>query len=137
MRIKCRTQFDITATGVRNRFVKSRMPFTDDAGQLIDTDVKWGRSRAQQSNWETINQLIQLRTLTENISITSKIDNCWEFEFDVVDPAAIGTEHDPVGFLNRDCDGVPMNIGLNDNNLIDSVIKTVSGDANTWFNIIQ
>lgn len=136
MRIRCTTYFDITATGVKNRFYKSRMPFHDSAGQEISNDVSWNRSRNQQNNWETLNQIIQLRTLTENITEPVKQNDAWEFEFDVADPDAIGTLADPVEFLKRDCVGVPMNIGLDESKTQDSVLKSQGDGANIWFSVI-
>jgi len=136
MRIRCTTYFDITATGVKNRFYKSRIPFVDSAGQQIVDDMTWNRSRNQQNNWETVNQIIQLRTLTENISDPLRQDNTWSFEFDVADPSAVGTLNDPVEFLKRDCNGVPMNTGLDESKIQDSVLKSQGDDANIWFDVI-
>jgi len=105
MRIKCRTQFDITATGVRNNFQKNR-----DGN---DT-VAWNRLRNQQRNWETINQIISLRTLPVNITTPYRVDDSWEFEFEIEQPATIELDGDPVGILNADCRDVPMLTGLDE-----------------------
>lgn len=136
IRIKCTTLFDITATGVKNRFHKSRLPFVDQAGKTIfDTD-SWQRSRNQQCNWETINQIISLRTLPENITNPTVDNDIWTFEFDVIDPSTIEQNADPVAVLKNDCNGVPMIIGLSEKSTTESMLTTVAGSENIWFEIV-
>lgn len=132
IRIRCITRADITATGVKNRFYKSRMPFRDDLGRLIDTEAAWHESRAQQSNWETVNQLISLRTLTENITNPVRDTDRWQFEFDAVDPAAVADDNDLVGWLKRDCDGVPVSTTVASPHIN---MLTTTGEINIWFEI--
>jgi nucleoside-diphosphate-sugar epimerase len=67
MKIYCETVFDITATGVTGHFKSSRIPFIDHAGHKITDSDSWNRARNQQRNWETLTQLIQLRTQIDNI----------------------------------------------------------------------
>ena len=126
MRIVCRTRFDITATGVRNSFYKNR-----DTG--ADTE-SWNRSRNQQRNWETVNQIISLRTLPVNISqpkhVQKNNENLWIFEFEVEQPATIGTDEDPVGILKADCRDVPMLTGLDED---DDIGSTLIVDTNIEF----
>jgi len=134
IRIRCITTVDITATGVKNRFYKSRLPFCDATGRLVDSESAWQQTRAQQSNWETVNQLISLRTLTENITTPVCQDATWQFEFDAVDPAAIADVTDPVGLLKADFDGVPI-VSTNTATGV-SMLKTVD-DVNVWFELIE
>ena len=117
IRIKCRTVFDITATGVRSHYKESRIPFHDDAGRIIEDRRSWMHSRNQQRNWETLNQLISLRTLPEDIStpIHNKHTQTWEFEFDVVNIESVTLNNDPVGAL---------------------ILQTQGSDANIWFELI-
>jgi hypothetical protein len=115
MRVVCRTSFDITATGVKSHYNAGRMPFTDDSGQRINTLEDWNRARNQQRNWETINQLISLRTLPEDITVPMEINDdsrCWQFEFTVDNVSNIELHGDPVGILIQDCRDVPMLMGL-------------------------
>lgn len=136
IRIKCTTLFDITATGVKNRFHKSKLPFNDQAGQLIHNDVTWQHSRSQQCNWETINQIISLRTLPENITDPVCENSTWSFEFDVVDPSSIERGADPVAILKEDCNSVPMIVGLTENKTTDSLLTATESTVNVWFEII-
>jgi hypothetical protein len=136
VRIKCTTCFDITETGVKNRFHKSDHHFTDQAGQKINNDLSWQRSRNQQCNWETINQIISLRTLPENITSPVCKDYKWTFEFDVVDPSSVEQNGDPVGILKDNCNGVPMITGLTEQHVSESMLMTGIENENIWFEII-
>lgn len=133
IRVKCTTLFDITATGVKNRFHKSRLPFNDNTGKMVASDYEWQRSRNQQCNWETVNQVISLRTLPENITTPRAVDNRWTFEFNVVDPDTIFRDGDPVAALKDDCIGVPMVLGLSENGELDPVLAP---GTNIWFELV-
>ena len=139
LRVRCSTSFDITATGVKNRFYKSRIPFTDDTGQRITDDTTWTRSRNQQSNWETLNQIISLRTLPENITIPvyDKAVKRWNFEFDVIDPNSISSSGNDLGALINDCNNVPMILGLNEPAGQASFLIPTDSDTNIWFEVLN
>jgi hypothetical protein len=138
IRVKCSTLFDITETGVKNRSYKSQMTFRDRANREITTPEDWNRARNQQCNWETINQIISLRTLPENITtpVQDADTRIWRFEFNVVDPASIFCDGNPVGYLLRDCTGVPMILGLDEAAGISASITSAAPDANIWFDLI-
>ena len=139
IRVKCRTQFDITETGVKNRSYKAKTVFKDSNGHEITSSGDWNRARNQQCNWETINQIISLRTLPENITSPVFVEQTrtWYFEFDVVDPASIFRDGDPIGYLLNDCVGVPMISGLDEIAGIASTIISTGSDANIWFELID
>jgi hypothetical protein len=126
MRIICSTRFDITATEVRSNFQAHRMPFVDSAGNMISDVSAWQRSRNQQRNWETLNQIVSLRVLPTDISIPvlqHKDDvRIWTFDFSIDNPAALETDGDPLGELKRDTAGVPMIIGLNESSGINDIL---------------
>jgi len=115
MKIRCVTQFDITATGVRSTLNKNRIPFQDAAGQDIHNELAWNRSRNQQRNWETLTQIISLRALPADI--TNPIETgrkTWSFDFEVERPDSVALDGNPVGALIEDCRGVPMIVGLDE-----------------------
>lgn len=116
--VRCRTDFDITATGVKSNFHRNRIPFTDSAGTTISDMSAWHRSRNQQRNWETINQIISLRTLPEEITVPERIQEHgrrrWQFSFQISNAGDIALGEDPVGLLKQDCFDVPMLIGLDE-----------------------
>jgi hypothetical protein len=139
VRIKCTTRFDITETGIRNRVFRPNMPFRDKTGCMINTQAEWQHARNQQTNWETVNQVISLRTLPERIS-TTKIDPIsvtWSFEFDVVDPGSISRNNNPVGYLIDDCNGVPMITGLGESADNVAFLSSQGSDPNIWFDVVQ
>jgi hypothetical protein len=135
--IQCATLFDITETGVRNHTANARLPFQDQAGQDIDTESAWVRSRNQQRNWETLNQIMALRTLPENISSPvrqeSEQGHTWQFEFDVPDLSAVSEGDAALSLLLQDCEAVPMITGLSESADLEPVLRTRGAAANIWF----
>lgn len=139
-RIKCTTYFDITATGTRNRLVRDHLPYTDRSGTDITDLASWTRSRSQQSNWETINQLLALRTLPENITdpiLHTNSNAEWSFTFEIPDLSAFGNSADTFYFLKNDCTGVPMIVGLGETTIDNVVIQTHGNNTNTWFSLLS
>lgn len=115
-RICCYTLFDITRTGVLNR------------SKPIDNAVDdWLTRRNTQCNFDTILQVISLRSQPEVIKIperyqldaealekfgflynTEEICYYWKFEFEIQHPSVFENGIIPLGALYKDCDGVPM-----------------------------
>jgi len=135
--ILCRTLFDITATGVRNHTSNNQLPFQDRAGQTIDTDQRWVRSRNQQRNWETLNQILALRTLPENITDPRQVGQHWQFEFDIPNISAVSTKDHRLGLLLQDCESVPMITGLTETQVLAPELRTQEPDANLWFEVLS
>ena len=134
--IKCKTLFDITATGVRSNYNSSRIPFTDETGKIISSLDLWQRSRNQQRNWETVNQIISLRTLPYDITDPVKSsDGCWEFEFTIDSIEAVSTSNNVVGALLQDANGVPMILGLDETLTNRHVLCPFAEDTNIWFTV--
>ena len=131
-RIQCRCLFDITATGVTGHFKSSRIPFRDRAGQEIINEITWNISRNQQRNWETLTQLISLRTQVIDLTDPKKINGVWEFEFATETADVYGTAEDPVGVLRNDANGVPM-LSMIDNQINSSELIAQGLDQNIWF----
>ncbi len=116
-KISCYTLFDITQTGVINR----SKPGTDE-----DMDA-WLFKRNTQCNFDTILQVISLRSQPEDIS-KPKIKriafnefqnfgfllendeqvNCWKFNFTIQHPSVFNDGITELGALYSDCDQVPM-----------------------------
>lgn len=123
MRIQCRTLFDITVTGVRNNSHRNRIPFVDSAGQAINDAGAWNRSRNQQRNWETLNQIISLRTLPTDITAPARAGRYWTFEFSIDNPETVTKGDDPIGAIKADCQDVPMISGLQEDGNCGSVLQ--------------
>jgi hypothetical protein len=135
MKYICQTRFDITATGVTGHFKVTRMPFVDRAGQHIHDQASWDRSRNQQRNWETLTQILSLRTqlfeLTE--PVTDQTGTRWMFEFETDRNGVFGSDSDPCEILRADAEGVPMLLGLNNGPDIESCLCTQGTSQNIWF----
>jgi hypothetical protein len=118
-RIKCYTLFDITNTGVLSRKTPVNL--------LPEKVLDWETDRARQSNFDTIIQVISLRTQPEDITKPVKDmvefkDNdkfgflfeqeepqhFWTFEFTINYENAYNDGVNELGALCADCEGVPM-----------------------------
>jgi len=133
---QCKTIFDITNTGVTGHFKPSRVPFTDRAGHRITDDAAWDRSRNQQRNWETLTQLLSLRTQVFDLSRPVREGHLWVFKFSSETPDVYGNYLDPVAILKLDADGVPMLINLDDDKIVSRTLIVSGKDQNIWFSQI-
>lgn len=136
MKFQCRTQFDITATGVTGHFRGVRVPFVDRSGNNVTDIETWNRARNQQRNWETVTQIISLRTQVFDLTDPVKNQHGWEFEFSIETPSIFGTPDRPVLVLAQDAHQVPMLNKLD--NLADLPPNLISfgPDQNIWFSVL-
>ena len=135
MKFACQTLFDITVTGVTGHCKLTRMPFQDRSGQIIRDAESWNRSRNQQRNWETLTQILSLRTQLFEITdpIPDQTGTRWLFEFETETDGVYGSEEDPTRVLRTDANGVPMLRELNNNPDNESFLITSGPRQNIWF----
>ena len=135
MKFACQTLFDITATGVTGHCKLARMPFRDRAGQVIHDAESWNRRRNQQRNWETLTQILSLRTQLFEITdpIPDQTGTRWLFEFETETDGVYGPEDDPTQVLREDANGVPMLRELDNDPDIESFLVTFGPRQNIWF----
>ena len=135
MKFACQTLFDITATGVTGHCKATQMPFRDRAGQTIKDVDAWNRSRNQQRNWETITQILSLRTQLFGLTdpIPDQTGTRWMFEFETEFEGVYGPNTDPTLVLRADAEGVPMLRELNNTPDIESILVTDGPNQNIWF----
>jgi len=136
MKFACKTFFDITATGVTGHYKSSRVPFKDRADQYIQDEIDWNRARNQQRNWETLTQLISMRTQIFELKHPTEIKNCWHFEFEVETPDVFGTAENPVEILLKDTAGVPMLVNLENLPNLTPILIVSGPDQNIWFSAL-
>lgn len=136
-RLRCITLFDITATGVLGKYQDDRSILNRADGSTIKDRDSWIRARHQQRNWETMNQIISLRCLPEDIKLPKRDGDTWQFEFSVPDPAALSLSPEDLEFLIRDADGVPMITNLEEASELEPVIRTKGARTNTKFLVID
>lgn len=120
-KLKCYTLFDITRTGNVHR----RPPINGTPEQT----KSWEKTRNTQTNFDTIIQVLSLRSQPENITNPVQeivafddtfdmfgflYDNedtahsMWSFEFTIPHDKVYSDGINELGSLNGDCDGVPM-----------------------------
>ena len=139
MQILCRTFFDCSPTGITGHYRPSQVPFTDGAGNTINNQHDWMFARNQQRNWETLNQLISLRTQPFDIVPIAGDPGIWCFEFKVEHGevySTTGHAGDLTGLLNE-CSGVPMLTGLTENRTEQAILTTSGPEQNIWFEPIN
>ena len=119
-KIRCYTLFDITKTGIINR----RPPVNGSTEQL----VRWEKTRNTQCNFDTIIQVISLRSqpedITEPVKGIATFDETtdfgflfeqeeteqpyWSFDFTISYQGVFNDGIHELGYLHDDCDSVPM-----------------------------
>ncbi len=123
MRIRVKTLFDCTATGVTGRW---------RAGQHHIDQVQWDRRRNQQRNWETLLQTVGMRSQLIDIREPRRQDDHWVFEVTTDRPDAFVS---PVQTLSEDCAGVPMLRNLDETPGLEATLITSGDKQNIWFEI--
>lgn len=139
MKIMCRTLFDCTRTGVTGHFKTGAMPFQDRAGQWVRTLDDWHRSRNQQRNFETLTQVLGLRTQLFDLTDPVHDNKIWQFDWQVESDAVYGSADglDQLHGLYQDSEAIPMMIGLGEANGTVNYIITKGDNTNIWFDIIN
>jgi hypothetical protein len=145
VKIKCTTLFDITRSGVNTRRQEQGV-----------TDLSYQKKRNQQSNFETLLQIIALRSQPEDISepekimvqpaksgmgqkyITKSKIPAWNFVFTVSQLDVFSDNNDELEKLIGDCVGVPMIKNLDEWPRLDTVLLDISHDyRNIHFEVIN
>jgi hypothetical protein len=139
MKYAVQTFFDITATGITGHFKPAKVPFCDDGGNTITDLESWTRARNQQRNWETITQILGLRTQLFRLQtpVTDTTNSAWMFEFETETDHIYGDDTDPTRILRSDAEGVPMIVNLNNRPELTPVLISSGPDQNIWFTLIS
>lgn len=139
MKIACKTLFDCSVTGITGHYRAAQVPFKDRASQLITDQETWNRSRNQQRNWETLLQVLGLRTQPNILVEPYCRDGVWYFEFETASEGIydIPGNTDPVAGLLQDCSEVPMVLNLDEQNTVKPVLCISGPSQNIWFNVIN
>lgn len=147
--IRCHTLFDITNTGILNR----RPPSFLEGEKLTE----WNENKKRQCNFDTVLQVISLRSQPENITspYTSKITfeefdkfgflfevsddqpiTKWAFEFTVNYHGVFNDGITELGALYSDCDSVPMINGLGEWGKLPNFLDVSPELRNIYFEVL-
>ena len=139
MKIQARTLFDCSATGVTGSFRIGQIPFEDRAGQTVTDVSSWTRSRNQQRNWETLQQMISLRAQPTITQTPKAKDGAWYFEFEVETPGVYSSNNDldNLDGLINECENIPMVTDLGEAKSLQPCLITQGPDQNLWFDTIN
>lgn len=146
IKITCYTLFDITQTGVLNR-----------AKPGLDVDHSdWVYKRNTQCNFDTILQVISLRSQPEILESPKKIEiqfntfehfgflyeqvenqvyPCWKFAFEIQHSSVFDNGTHELGSLYYDCDQVPMIQCGTEINKVSNFLDTTPELRNIYFEI--
>lgn len=142
-RIRCHTLFDITQTGVLNR----SKPTEDDV-------TGWVKRRNTQCNFDTVLQVISLRSQPEVVRLPIGLEitetdfelfgflynhenvKCWKFDFEVQHPSVFENGVISLGALYKDCEGVPMIICEDTHSLCPKFLDTSPELKNIHFEVL-
>ena len=147
-RIRCYSLFNVTKTGILNRKANN----SSDIAQLLS----WEQKRNTQCNFDTILQVISLRSQPEEISEPKNIKiqfakfnnfgflfeqyeekcNSWIFDFNINHISIYDDGISDLGALYSDCDGVPMINGLGEWDKLPNFIDTSPELKNIHFEVI-
>jgi len=104
-RITVHTKFDITKTNIIRRF----NPTILQSHPVLTTEDQWRQAKNQQTNFETIIQILSLRTQPQSITtpeiVTKNKVKYWVFNFTIESDDIYG---DDLHLLKEDCNNVPM-----------------------------
>lgn len=134
MKILIKTQFDCTATGTTGHYRSNKVPYQDHADQTIDGQDAWNKSRNQQRNYETLIQLLSLRTQLIFVGQPQHQDGIWSFE---IESDRDDVFSDDFASLILDCEAVPMIVGLDETAKIAPMLVLRGDSTNLWFSKVQ
>ena len=134
-RISCHCTFELAVTGVTGNYRATRLPFTDLTGTVINSESAWHHSRNRQRNWETLTQLISMRTQLFDIHEPQFLSDLeqWFFEFAIEGADIFRIETDDLALLKADCENVPMLLGLDKNQVSIGALISSGPNQNIWF----
>ena len=111
------TYFYCTPTATKS-YRKLQPNTTNAVGHKINTIDDWNYSRNQQRNWETILQVVGLKTqaidITDPVCMTREDKKIWQFTFGIEHEGIYNNGNDKLGLLKEAVHGVPMIVGLNE-----------------------
>lgn len=149
-KLQCYTLFDITKTGN----ILRRPPLNGTPEQT----KRWEKSRNTQTNFDTIIQVLSLRSQPEDITDPEQeivvfdksldlfgflFDNedtahsCWSFTCTIPHSSVYDDGYNELGYLLRDCDGVPMIKVGTEHEKLPNFLDTTPELRNIYFEVLK
>ena len=139
-KIECFTLFDITATGINGHVKAAQFPYVSRGGIEIKDVLELSRARNQQRNFDTLLQLIGLRTqmfnVTDPVVLTTGPfgdHKTWCFNFEIEPQSQWSVDGDQFWILRQDSQGTPMIIGLEETAVLEPKIVAQGHNANVIY----
>lgn len=138
--------FDITASGVSSQHKNTAFPVITKQGQQITDPVALAQARNQQRNFDTLLQLLSLRTQIfeiKNPELTATPpqqfhdkDRVWRMEFEIEPQSQWLVDNDDFWMLKQDSNGTPMIVGLTESPGLAPVLDTASKAPNILYQYV-
>ena len=146
---------DITATGLVAPYNSKFKQIIDDSDTIINNERSWNKSRNKQRNWETVVQVLGLRSFPNIVSTPITIfddlsnyefgsdyigkENIWVFRFTTEQSGLFTGTNGPTEMLELDLHQVPITTNLDETvNINPAIIDTLSlTTRNLYTNIIN
>ena len=136
-KVECHCLFDITDTGINGHTRNASFPLLDKKGNQITTSMELNRARNQQRNFDTLLQLIGLRTQIFNIESPMICNStlfagkkCWKFSFETEPNAQWLVDNDEFWVLKQDSTGTPMIVGLTEDSGLGPILNATGDSPN-------
>ena len=106
---------------------------------VLRDDGDHEQQRNQQRNWESLLQIMSLRTQPMNVVPPTKHTDGWHFAFEVEAEGVLGSNFgsDELDGLVGDCEGVPMVTGLDEAEVVAATLHARGANQNIWFSAIN
>lgn len=134
MKILITTLFDCTTTGVVGRYREERGRFQDQSGKWIESQLDWETARNQQRNYETLVQVISLRTQLDLVTAAERTNQTWSFSAVTDRDGVFGEDF---AALLDDCENVPMIPGMLAQENLPQSLHGTGDQVNVWFRRID
>lgn len=148
-KIECYCGFSIVDTGVTGARYPNSYPWTGRNGLVLHDHDSYARARNQQRNFDTLLQIIGLRSQPLEISSPLMLDNAdalpstliknipiWYFSFEIESADIWQEKGDDLALLRQDSDGVPMLTGLGESPAVGSYLCAQGPETNLYFRIL-
>ena len=127
--------FDITATGAYS-YRPVTIPGLTKTGYEINDKQDWFRVVNQQRNWDTVQQILSLRTQIELIELPQYVDQQWHFTVGLDSNRIASAIDKSLYIIENDFNNVPIILGLLETKTKIDQIQTSGKNKNLTINTL-